>query len=61
MKQRESYLVQQNFVSNINKLLNDLKWDSLEKRRKNHKLILFYKMQNNLTPSYLTDLLATMQ
>ena len=46
-------------LCNINKLLNDLKWDSLEKRRKNHKLILFYKMQNNLTPSYLTDLLPS--
>ena len=46
-------------LCNINKLLNDLKWDSLEKRRQNHKLILFYKMQNNLTPSYLTDLLPS--
>jgi len=46
-------------LCNINKLLNDMKWDSLEKRRKNHKLILFYEMQNNLTPSYLTDLLPS--
>ncbi len=34
-----------------------LKWECLDKRRKKHKLILFYKMKNNLTPPYLTSLI----
>ena len=37
-------------------LYNEVKWESLEKRRRNHKLTLFYKMYTNLTPSYLSDL-----
>ena len=37
-------------------LHNEVKWESLEKRRRNHKLTLFYKMYTNLTPSYLSDL-----
>ena len=28
----------------------------LEKRRENHKLVMFYKMYNDLTPSYLSSL-----
>ena len=34
----------------------EIKWESLEKCRRNHKLTLFYKMYTNLTPSYLSDL-----
>ena len=37
-------------------LYNEVKWESLEKRRRNYKLTLFYKMYTNLTPSYLSDL-----
>ena len=37
-------------------LYNEIKWESLEKRRRNHKLTLFYKMYTNLTPLYLSDL-----
>lgn len=36
---------------NLNK---EIRWDPLEKRRKDHKLTLFYKMQTNMTPSYLS-------
>ena len=40
----------------IDKLMNEIGWESLEKRRHKHKLILFFKMKNNLTPHYLSDL-----
>ena len=32
---------------------NEIKVESLEKRRRNHKLTLFYKMYTNLIPSFL--------
>ena len=32
-------------------LYKESRWDSLDKRRKKHKLTLFYKMTNALTPS----------
>ncbi|MEW8547864.1 MAG: reverse transcriptase family protein, partial [Candidatus Thiodiazotropha sp.] len=41
----------------INTLYNEVRWDSLEKRRKNHRLTLFYKMIHNLTPLYLSSLI----
>ena len=34
----------------IRKLYNEFGWETLKKRIINHKLILFYKMYNNLTP-----------
>ena len=40
----------------INSLYNEIKWDSLQKRRNDHKLSLFFKMKNNLTPLYLSSL-----
>ena len=40
----------------INNLYNEIKWDSLQKRRNDHKLSLFFKMKNNLTPTYLSSL-----
>ncbi|MCG8047067.1 MAG: reverse transcriptase domain-containing protein, partial [Candidatus Thiodiazotropha endolucinida] len=40
----------------IESLHNETKWESLASRRKKHKLQLFYKMQNNLTPNYLSSL-----
>lgn len=45
--------------TNRNSILLELGWNSLADRRKNHKLILYYKMVNGLTPSYLKDLLPT--
>ena len=38
-------------------LYKEIGWDSLEKRRTDHKLILLYKMQTNMTPSYLSNLI----
>ena len=40
----------------INALYSEIRWDKLETRRKNHRLTLFYKMNHNLTPLYLTSL-----
>lgn len=42
-------------------LLSELCWEDLKIRRKIHKLILFYKMVNHLTPSYLFSLLPLKQ
>ena len=35
------------------KLYEELGWESLSDRRKKQRLILFFKIVNNLTPSYL--------
>ena len=43
----------------IRNLYNEIGWETLEKRRINHKLILFYKMYNNLTPDYLSSLVPS--
>ena len=40
----------------ITSLYNKIKWDSLQKRRNDHELSLFFKMKNNLTPNYLSSL-----
>lgn len=40
----------------IDSLNNETGWESLAARRKKHKLQLFYKMQNSLTPDYLSSL-----
>ena len=40
----------------IRNLYEETKWESLEERRKKHKLTLLYKMVNNYTPSYLSSL-----
>ena len=40
----------------INSLLTETGWETLALRRKKHKLALFYKMQNDLTPNYLCSL-----
>ena len=34
----------------------EINWEPLQDRRDKHKLILFYKMQNSLSPQYLSDL-----
>ena len=43
------------FIS-IQNLYNKIGWETLEKRKINHKLILIYKMYDNLTPDYLSSL-----
>ena len=40
----------------INVLHTETRWETLSSRHKKHKLILFYKMKNNLSPTYLTNL-----
>ena len=40
------------------RLLEELVWESLKTRRLVHKLVLFFKIVNDLTPSYLSDLLT---
>ena len=40
------------------KLFAELGWESLQERRTKHKLIIFYKIINGLTPRYLTDLIS---
>ena len=37
-------------------LYEELRWEYLSSRRRNYKLILFYKIQNGLFPVYLTQL-----
>ena len=34
-------------------------WETLSQRRRKHKLILFYKMANRLTPNYLNTLVPS--
>ena len=40
----------------IENLYHETGWEKLETRRKNHKLTLFYKMFNNISPTYLSSL-----
>ena len=40
----------------INSLYNETCWETLECRRYNHKINLFYKMMHNITPIYLLSL-----
>ncbi len=42
--------------TNRKSILEELGWNMLADRRKNHKLILYYKMINGLTPQYLQSL-----
>ena len=46
-------------LCNTQHMLSELQWDSLESRRKNHRLGLMYKMNTGLTPHYLSNLLPT--
>jgi hypothetical protein len=55
--QREAALVctgAYKHTRNIN-LMEELGWDSLDVRRKNQKLCLMYKIQNNIAPAYLIE------
>lgn len=44
-------------LCNIDKMYNELKWETLATRRKKHKLVLFFKMKNNISPQFLTNLI----
>ena len=39
------------------RLSDELAWEDMNTRRSMHKLVLYYKIVNNLTPSFLSDLL----
>ena len=41
----------------LHALYEEVGWESLEKRRRKHKLLLLYKMSNNLSPLYLCSLI----
>ena len=43
----------------INSLYEETGWETLKNRRKNHKLTVFFKMINGLSPQYLSDLVPT--
>ncbi|MCG8113681.1 MAG: reverse transcriptase domain-containing protein [Candidatus Thiodiazotropha taylori] len=41
----------------LNNLYKEICWESLQKRRRDHKLTLFYKMNHSLAPEYLSSLI----
>ena len=41
----------------INLLHSETGWDSLARRRNNHKIIMFHKMYTGLSPAYLSALI----
>ena len=43
-------------LCSIEKLLAELGWKTLQERRTKHKLVIFYKIVNGLTPDYLPEL-----
>ena len=43
--------------SNIEKLYEEIGWETLDMRRKYHKLSLYYKMFYKLTPDYLSNII----
>ena len=36
-------------------LYDEIGWETLDVRRRKHKLVLFYKMNNDIAPSYLSS------
>lgn len=40
----------------LRSLYTEISWETLEQRRANHKMTLFFKMMHNLTPQYLSSL-----
>ena len=46
-------------LASIESLLTETGWETLSDRRRKHKLILFYKMKNDLCPEYLSSLTPT--
>ena len=40
----------------MQKLYDEIGWETLDVRRRKHNLVLFYKMYNDMAPSYLSSL-----
>ena len=40
----------------VQKLYDEIGWETLDESRRKHKLVLFYKMYNDIAPSYLSSL-----
>ena len=47
-------------LASIRDLYNETKWQTLESRRQKHKLIMFFKMFNHLSPTYLSSLVPAL-
>ena len=41
----------------LHALFDEVNWEPLEARRMKHRLLLLYKMFNNLSPEYLSSLI----
>ncbi|MCG8077918.1 MAG: reverse transcriptase family protein, partial [Candidatus Thiodiazotropha taylori] len=46
-------------LASIHSLLTETGWETLSARRNKHKLVMFYKMRNNLCPDYLSSLVPS--
>ena len=46
-----------NKLCSVDKTLAELGWETLQERRNKQKLVIFYKMLHNESPTYLCDLL----
>ena len=44
-------------LCSVSKLLTDLGWETLQNRRKKHRLIILFKILHGLTPVYINNLL----
>ena len=40
------------------RLMQEIRWEDLKTRKATHELLLYFKIVNNLCPSYLVDLLS---
>jgi hypothetical protein len=45
----------------LSNLYIEIGWEKLKDRRERHRKIQFYKMSNNLTPQYLSNLICLFQ
>jgi hypothetical protein len=43
--------------ASLSNLYIEIGWEKLKDRRKRHRAIQFYKMSNNLTPQYFSNLI----
>ena len=47
-------------LCSTDRLFKDLDWETLQNRRRKHRLLLFYKMFHRLTPDFLSELLLSL-
>ena len=47
-------------LCSLEKLFNDLGWETLQSRRNKHKLVLLYKALHGLAPNYLSELVPSL-